>query len=387
MAARGSGGGWLDTPDSPQRKVSAGSSANRAAYLGYQTALSTYVYGFGLPLGLGVDETRVLVSLPLITAPLAFGAHLASSPRLDFTESHLKGTIYAPAFAVYSTTALALAFTPNVGDGYRIGSLLGTASYPIGLWYGHHLGDAYSTNPSRLDSKMLFALGYGFVGFITPILYFESPGKNSEDILRTGLGQSVGLAMVGHVVADRYRAGGVTGSGVPLGMATHTVLGGLGGVAAAAYADATASSVRPWLGAAIVGSTLGFTESVYFFSDSRDSQERSQFSVLGGLGGAMMGLGLQILTHDEDRSVRGQKIAWASFLVGGAWVGYWATYALTGHMTETASHNPEPRGTAGLASASAPSRWEVNPLPHPEMVMSRGEPASRWKVPGVTYRF
>ncbi len=345
------------------------------------------MYGLGVPLGLGVDEARVLVALPLITAPLAFGVHLGTMPRLDFTESHLKSTTYVPAFAVYSTTALALAFAPDAGDGFRIGSLLGAAAYPAGLWYGHRMGDAYRTKPEQIDAKILFALGYGFVGFVTPILYFESPSKNSEDVLRIGLGQSVGMGLVGHLVADQYRAGVATGSGVPLGMASHTVLGGLAGIAGAAYADASGSSLRPWIGAAIVGSTLGFTEAVYFFRDSRDSQERAQFAALGGVGGAMMGLGLQILTHDENMSSHGKKISWASFLVGGAWAGYWATYALTGHMNETASI-PESQGTRLAATATpAPVRWELNPLPHPEMVMSRGEPASRWKVPGLTYRF
>src|SRR5690606_19121906 len=130
--------------------------------------------------------------------------------------------------------------------------------------------------PERLDHKMLFALGYGFLGFATPVLYFERPSRHSEDILRIGLGQSVGMAAAGHFISDYYRPG--TGSsGVPLGLATHAALGGLGGIAVAAYADAS-TSIRPWLGAAVIGTTLGFTEGVYFFRDSRDTRERSQYA-------------------------------------------------------------------------------------------------------------
>jgi hypothetical protein len=156
-------------------------------------------------------------------------------------------------------------------------------------------------------------------------------------------------------------------------------------VAVAAYADASAS-IRPWLGAAVIGSTLGFTEGVYFFRNSRDSQERSQYAALGAAGGAMMGLGIQILTYDGDYSAHAHKISWASFLVGGAWLGYVATYALTGHLTETASLEPRLRNR-GDGDAREPQRWSLNPMPVPETVLSRGEPASRWKVPGVTYRF
>src|SRR5690606_7805187 len=163
--------------------------------------------------------------------------------------------------------------------------------------------------------------------------------------------------------------------------ATHAALGGLGGIAVAAYSDAS-TSPRPWLGAGIVGATLGFTEGVWFFRDSRDSHERSQYAALGAGAGAMMGLGLQILTYNGDYSSYGHKVSWASFLVGGAWVGYIGTYALTGNLTETAS--AQPRRDDGNPG---PSRWSVNPLPAPEVVMSRGEPSSRWKVPGVTYRF
>lgn len=393
QAARNPAGGWLDEPagaggnTAPRpKRTPAGSSANRVAYLGYQTALSTYVYGIGLPIGLGYDDARTLVATPLIVAPLAFGAHLATTPHLDFTDAHLKASFYAPTFATYSATALSLAFSPDAGDGYRIGSLVGAVAYPLSLWYSQHLGDRYRDAPEKLDNKMYFALGYGFIGFVTPVLYFARPSRHSQDIFRIGLGQSVGMAAAGHFIADYYNPRGGS-SGVPLGLATHAGLGALGGVAVAAYADASASP-RPWLGAALIGGTLGVTEGVYFFKDSRDTRERSQYAALGAAGGAMMGLGVQILTYDSDYSAHAHKISWASFLVGGAYLGYIATYALTGDLTETASRAPRnARDVARAEELDEPSRWSVNPLPLREQVMSRGELSSRWKVPGVTYRF
>jgi hypothetical protein len=242
------------------------------------------------------------------------------------------------------------------------------------------MGEEYRSDPEQLDAKMFFALFYGFVGLVTPVLYFEHPGQHSEEIIRIGLAQSVGMGVVGHVVADYYAPNGAT-SGVRLGMATHAVLGGLTGVAVASYADASVS-VRPWLGSALVGTTLGFTESVFFFRDSRDSQERAQYAGLGAAGGMTMGLGLQILFYNGDYSAYSQKVSWASFLVGGALIGYAATYALTGNLVETASIERH-RGDGTYA----PPQWSFNPLPEPEIVMSRGEPAKRWKVPGLLYRF
>jgi hypothetical protein len=377
--ARPSGGGWLDEDAQGAKKprVSSGTAGSRTAYLGYQTALSTYVYGVGVPLGLGADEPRVLIATPLIAAPVLFGIHLATAPYLDFSEAHVKASTYASTGAVYASTALALAFSPDAGAGYRIGSLIGAGAYPLSLWYAQGLGDEYRAEPDRLDAKMLFALGYGFVGLVTPVLYFESPSRHEHDIARIGLGQSVGMALAGHVIADYYQPR--LSTGVQLGLATHAALGGLAGVGVAAFADASASP-RPWLGAAVIGSTLGFTEGVFFFRNSRDSRERAQYAGLGAVGGSMMGLGLQILFYDEDATAYARKVSWSSFLIGGAFIGYAATYALTGDMVETATA-PTPE------TAVEPSRWSFNPMPEPEIVMSRGEPSKRWRVPGLKVTF
>ncbi len=355
-------------------------AANRLAYVGYQTALSTYVYGLAFPLAYGADQPRVLIAAPLITAPLAFGAHVWLSRRLDLSDAHLKGTIYEPSLAVYGATALPLAFTHNFRDGYQIGSVLGAIAYPLGLWYGYHLGDVYQNNPRQLDTKFKFSLGYGLLGFITPTLYFEHPGDHSNDILRLGLGQSVGFAAMGQAVADFYRSGPDMAPGAPLGIATQTVLGGLAGLEGAALADA--SSARPWTGAAVLGASLGFTAGVFFFYPSHDTEERSVYTMLGALGGTLMGAGLELLLYDKQASDRDQKVAWTSSLIGGSWIGYWATYLLTMDMTA-----PDGKRAMRETRSDAPMRWALNPLPEMEPVWSYGETAWRWRIPGLTYRF
>lgn len=341
-------------------------------YVGYQTALSTYVYGLALPLAFGVDNPRVLIASPLLTAPVAFGTHLWISKDLEFAESHLKGTTYIPSLAVYAATALPLAFSSHPSDGYQIASLVGAAAYPLGVWYGYHLGDEYRSNPDQLDVKLYFALGYGFLGFVIPTLYYEHPSEHSETVLRIALAQSVGMAAVGHVVADHYRPLSSAPSGVAPGIFTHALLGGLAGIEIAALADA--SALRPWIGATIIGSSLGFTEGVFFFETSDDSFERARYALLGGLGGAMMGTGIELLLND------GTKVSWSTSLIGGAWLGYWTVYLLTSEMAGDKGH-------ADIHNTSTPSPWTFNPLPVLEPAMSYGDVEMRWKIPGFSRHF
>jgi hypothetical protein len=115
-----------------------------------------------------------------------------------------------------------------------------------------------------------------------------------------------------------------------------------------------------------------------FFYPSRDSRERALYSILGGLAGTAMGTGLQLLFFDDKATDYEKKVSWTGYLIGGAWVGYWATYALTfGMIDETRSGSTVP--------SSSP--WSWNPIPGLEPVLSRDEVHMRWRIPGVTYRF
>ncbi len=280
--------------------------------------------------------------------------------------------------AVYAATALPLAFSDDYGDGYRIASIAGAVAYPLGVWYGYHLGEVYRSNPDQLDVKLYFALGYAFVGFVTPTLYYEHPDDHSDEVFRIALGQSVGMAVVGHVVADYYHSLSTAPSGVTPGIFTHTLLGALGGIEVAALADA--SSLRPWIGATVLGSTLGFTEGVLFFQSSQDRFERAQYSLLGALGGAMMGTGIQLFLNDGSESDYAQKTSWSTAIIGGAWLGYSVVYLLTSGMTGDNGH-------AGIHKTSTPSSWTFNPLPVLEPALSRGDVEMRWKIPGFSRHF
>ncbi len=351
---------------------------NKFTYLEYQTALSTYVYGLSLPLAFGVTSPRVLIATTLISAPIAFGVHLYYANSMEFDEAHLKGTLYAPIVSVYAANALPLAFSGgDFKDGYRVASLLTAAAYPLSLWYGYHLGDEYKSNPDQLDLKFKFALGYAFLGFVTPTLYYGSAGDHSSQVLRLALGQSAVMAGVGSVVADYYRSGPNVPAGVQTGVYTQAALGGLAGLEVAALCDA--SSARPWIGAAVLGTSLGFTGGVFFFHNSNDNLDRALYSGVGAAGGAMIGTGLELLFYNNDNSNYSHKVQWSSFMIGGAWLGYWTVYELTSKMVDEAH--------AGGDGKASPSKWAFNPLPVLEPVVSRGEIANRWVIPGFSRHF
>jgi len=359
------------------------SAQNRLIYLSYETLLSTYVYGLALPLAFGVSSPRYLIATPLLAAPAAFGIHLWLSRDMDFSEANLKGTLYMSSLSEYAATALPLAFASNFRDGYRGAAVLGAVAYPLGIWYGYHLGDSYRSNPDELDTKFQFALGYAFFGFITPTLYYEHPGDHSDAVLRLGLAQSVGMGVIGNFVADYYQLNQNVAPGVPVGIATHVILGALAGIEVASIADA--SRFQPWLGAGLFGASLGLSEGVVFFHYSnQDNFDRARFSLLGMVGGAMMGTGLQLLLFDPKEDAHEQKIAWSSFIVGGAYLGYWTTYLLTSGMTEAVSSHAENHGSSEALTAP---KWAFNPVPMPSPIRSRGEWVSGWQIPGFSMHF
>lgn len=373
----------LETPSSasstPPRATSGRSLAtqrkNRMWYIGTQTLMSTYVYGVAIPLAFDVQSTRVIVATPMIVAPFAFGGHFWFAKNRPFEDSHLNGTAYLSLASLYAAHALPFAIMDWEDDPYQAASLITLAAYPLGVWAGYKLGDSYVDLPGRVDTQRKFALGFGLLGFFSPFLYYSDVDAHTEAIVRLGLGQSVAMAAAGHFLADNYRSGENIPDGVNTGILSHTVLGSALGLEVAALADA--EEVRPWMGAALLGGTLGFMEALYYYRNSYDSRERGLYNSLGGLAGTLLGGGLCMLACDENASDHVEKIAVATFLVGGTWLGYWATNFLTQGMEDR---------SAGTGD-SWTDRLAFNPIPMPEPTLRNGEAGMRYRVQGITYRF
>lgn len=365
--------------DPPPRAASGRSLStqrkNRMWYIGTQTVMSTYVYGVAIPLAFDVHSTRVRVATPMIVAPFAFGAHFWFAKNRPFEDSHLNGTAYLSLASLYASHALPFALMDWEDDPYQAASLVTLAAYPLGVWAGYKLGDSYVDLPGRVDTQRKFALGFGLLGFFSPFLYYSDVDAHSEAIVRLGLGQSVALAAAGHFLANNYRTGENIPDGVNTGILSHTVLGAALGLEVAALADA--EEVRPWMGAALLGGTLGFMEALYYYRNSYDSRERGLYNTLGGLAGTLLGGGLCMLACDAGASDHVEKIAVASFLVGGTWLGYWATNFLTQGMEDR---------TAGSGD-SWTDRLAFNPIPIPEPTLRNGVAETRYRVPGISYRF
>lgn len=369
------------TPDSgPARRASASSLSsqrkNRMWYMTYQTIASTYVYGIALPFAYDNVGTKTRIATPMIVAPLAFGANFYFAKDRPFEDSHLKGTTYLSVAALYASHALPFSLLDwEDTDPYRVTSFLSLAAYPLGIWGGYKLGDKYVDRPGRIDTQEKFALGLGALGFFTPFIYFEDLNGHAETVIRLGLGQSLALATAGHFIADQYRQGENIPDGVNTGILHHSFLGATAGLEIAALSDA--STVRPWLGAAILGGTLGFMEGLWYYRQSYDSKERGLYNSLGMAAGTLMGGGIAFLAIDDQDSDYKVKAMLTSLLVGGTWVGYLAINLLTDGM--------EDRGAAKPASWT--DRLAVNLIPMPEPVMRDKEMYLRYRVQGMTYRF
>jgi len=348
---------------------------NRMWYIGAQTALTTYVYGVAIPLAFDVKSARVIIATPMIAAPFAFGAHFWFAKNRPFEDAHLKGTNYLSLASLYASHALPFSIMDWDGEPYRTASILTLAAYPLGIWAGYELGDRYVNQPGRIDTQNKFALGLGALGFFSPFLYFEDLKGKGETVVRLGLGQSVAMAVGGHFLAGYYRSGENIPDGVNTGILNHTALGVGLGLEIAALADAR--SMRPWMGAALLGGTVGFMEGLYYYRDSYDSKERGLYNTLGGLAGTLMGGGVGLLASDDDASPYAKKALWTSLLVGGTWIGYWATDFLTRGMEDR----------TGKAGASWADRLAFNPLPLPEPTMRDREVYLRYRMPGLSYRF
>ena len=156
----------------------------------------------------------------------------------------------------------------------------------------------------------------------------------------------------------------------------HTVLGVGLGLEAAAVADA--ENPRPWIGAALLGGTLGFMEGLYYYRSSYDSQERGLYNSLGALGGTLMGGGMAYLFTDDNASGYAIKTTVTSLLVGGTLLGYVATNFLTQGMEDRTGFRESPSWTDRLA---------FNLMPMPEAQVRDREVYLRYHIPGLTYRF
>ena len=367
--------GKVAVQGAPVNRSSSSQRKNRMWYMGWQVPISTYIFGFSIPEALDVESPRVRIAMPLLTAPVAFGTHFWFAKSRNFEDAHLIGTRYLSLSALYGSYAIPYALMDSDADRFRTAALISLAAYPLGIWGGYELGDRYVDLPGRVETQSKFALGFGIMGFVSPFLYFEDVDANIESIVRLGLGQSVALGAAGHFLSEYYRTGENIPGGVTTGILTHATLGAGIGAEIAALSDA--SSVRPWLGAAMAGGTVGFMEGLWYFRSRFDSNERGFYNILGTGAGILMGGGVLILVSDTDASAYAQKVSTVSLLLGGALLGYIATDLLTVGMEDRPAAGPQ-KWTDRLA---------VNLMPFPEAQVRDRQLYYRYHVPGVTYRF
>lgn len=366
-----------------------GQDRQRIGYLALQFPLATALYGGALPWALDATSLKTQIATPLLVAPFAFGAHLWFSRTRPFTEAHRAGTSYLSLAGLYAGFALPASLIDDNDIRWRTAAWTSMALYPLSIYGGYVLGDVYASEPDRIAAQARFALGFGLLGFFSPLLYFEDFGAHQEAMWRIGLAQSVGLAAMGHFISRYDQVGPYVPGGVNLGLLNHTLLGMAAGLTVSAIADA--SSPRPWIGGAVLGGTLGFMESLWFFHESQDSRERGLFSMLGGGAGALAGFGMTLLTWDSDASAYRQRVTTASLLAGGTFLGYVATYALTRGMVETRRQGQREKEAERmrLGGLKKPQGLTWTCMPVPVVTPEKDGEKTVWHyaVPGLIARF
>jgi hypothetical protein len=368
----------------PRKPASHGSqNRNRLLYVVTQAPLSIYVYGLSIPLALDFGNAKLAIATPLIVAPFAFGAHFWISNRVEFQESHLRGTNYLSIASLYLSHALPFAIMnlntlDDVADAFRVSSFISLAAYPAGIWAGYLLGDQYVDAPGRIQTQAHFASAFGMLGFFSPFLYFERPNDHLGDIFHLGLGQSIGMAVAGHFLASFSHEGQNIPEGVTSGIVTHGSLGAGLGLTAAAIGDA--STARPWMGMALAGGTLGVMEGLFYFRNRYDTQERAFFNLLGTGAGALMGGGALILAFDKDASAHSQKILFTSLIAGGAVLGYAVTDILTRGMEDR-------RAAVPAEEKSWSDHVALNLVPFLEPQVRDQQIYYRYRIPGLSLTF
>lgn len=376
--------GWSAESLMASQSSSSEGESKRYAYLALQVPLTTALYGGALPWALGATSPKTFIATPLVVAPFAFGAHLWVTRRFPLNQSHQLGTSYLSLASMYAGFALPGAIIDDSDTRWQVSAWTSMAVYPLGIAAGYLLGDAYSDQPERIATQSRYAMGFGLLGFFTPLLYFEDFQNNQEATWRIGLAQSVGMAGLGHFISRYQQTGPQVAGGVNMGILNHTLLGMASGLTVSAWSDA--ATVRPWMGGAVVGGTLGFMEGLWFFHDNQDSRERGLYSSLGMGAGALAGAGLTLLLWDTGASEYQQRVLTASLLAGGAALGYTATYLLTRGMQEALPSRQSQKGREIPHSAPTWS-WEFLPIPiaSPEVAAT----GTTWKytVPGWIAHF
>jgi hypothetical protein len=356
----------------------------RWSYMALQVPLTTALYGGALPWALGASNIKTQVATPLLVAPFALGAHLWVARSFPFYQSHLLGTSYLSLASIYAGFALPASLMDDNDIRWQTGAWTSMALYPLGIFGGYALGNLHQNDPERIATQSRFAMGFGLLGFFTPLLYYEDFSAHQEATWRIGLAQSVAMAGMGHFVSRFQQTGPQVAGGVRPGILNHTLLGIASGLTVAGWADA--SSVRPWMGGAVLGGTMGFMEGLWFFHDNQDSRERGLYSSLGMGAGALAGAGLTLLLWDSEATGYQQRVLTSSLLAGGALLGYTASYLLTQGMQDAQAKRQSRRERVIPHGAPAWS-WEFLPIPIATPEAGAEGLSWRYTVPGWIAHF
>lgn len=357
----------------------------REDYMGGQLGVSAYLYGVALPSVVEL-ESRASVLLPafLITGSLA--AHAIYSLNVPVTQAEVLGMNYVSAGSVMASYAGVYALRGSGSGTFDAGSVIALATYPVSLVPGYRLGARYNDAPGILYKRVASAGIFGGTGLILPWVYYESPARDTY--LRLSAAQFLAFGVAGHWIGDLYRPGEALSDGVTTGIFTHMGFGTLVGSALAVSLEPDDSRVVTGV---ILGSSLaGLAEGLWFFHDRNDDAEKANYAGFGTLGG-------MLLTGSVAWAASASAEGTMWLLAGGALGGYTIVYRGLSQREQREERSPRraSRSSGGSSSSGFVKDVSLSLAPVAESGRvspddpraARGGYTTRYRVPGITFRF
>ncbi len=284
------------TPDSAAlekaRQDSLDNCSRRGAYMVNQSVLSSWIYGFSLPLSL-TTRSDIAPSWPALAVPTVVMAHIMYSRDHRIEQNHLSGI----NDAVFSTLWLSYAagFTISGADvtGFRIAAITSAATYPLAIHYGYNYGRDQKNDPCRPALRTELGAITGSEALL--LAASLSQNENDDAAVRISAGSALAGYLAGHVAADFWQPDRHIAGGVPSGIAQLTYIGGS---LAFGISYATGISENARITSMAVGGMAGTAFGLNFFRDSRDTKGRAGFTLLGMA--AVTATSLSMFSYSEN---------------------------------------------------------------------------------------
>lgn len=292
------------------------------------------------------DENRVLGLRELAGK----GSRVFSREGLLKKSGRTEFLIFTGYYGVWLGIATPLAGQVNDAQDFALGLLLGA---PASILAGH----AFASHHDMSRGRATAVAALGHLGTMQGLGWPITQDEDTHVVMKAGIAgglAGIGLALLGTSYLDPTEGHAeIAHSGLPWGT-------WLGVVGAALASDEESSTNDDRLGrGALIGADVGVLAGSILGYGSTMSRTRVRLINLSGVVGAMMGLGIDLLTEVDDQDAVLGSVAAASIL--GAAGGVWITKHLDDHRAESGDALLSPEPNLGLRTTSTgATEWSAS---------------------------